>query len=163
VSRQEFYFTAFGEPAPQGSKNVYNGRLVEASKKLKPWRAAVAEAVERAFVATGDRSMFTGPVVVRAVFYLPRPKSVKRFLPTVPPDIDKLQRALGDAMSVDSQLIQDDSLIVSWIPAKIYAAAPEDAGVRVAIRAVDLESHSDPLQAIQAAWSSLTLESTSWE
>ena len=139
---------------------MYNGRLVEASKKLKPWRAAVAEAVERTFIATGDRTMFTGPVVVRAVFYLPKPKSVKRFLPTVPPDIDKLQRALGDAMSVDTQLIQDDSLIVSWLPAKVYATNPEDSGVRVAIRSVDIENDKDQLAAIEAAWSKLT---TKWQ
>lgn len=131
--RQELYFTAFGDPAPQGSKNVYNGRLVEASKKVKPWRAAVADAVFRAMVATHDERQFTEPVVVEATFFLPRPKTVKRLLPSVPPDLDKLQRALGDALSVDSQVLADDSLIVKWVSSKVYADS-RDAGARVSIR-----------------------------
>lgn len=131
--RQELYFTAFGDPAPQGSKNVYNGRLVEASKKLKPWRAAVADAVFRTFVATSDESQFTEPVIVYATFYLPRPKSVKRLLPSVPPDLDKLQRALGDALSIDAKVLADDSLIVQWVSTKLYSDA-HNAGVRVAVK-----------------------------
>lgn len=131
--REELYFTAYGDPAPQGSKNVYNGRLVESSKKLKPWRAAVADAVFRAMMATGDERQFTDPVLVRATFYLPRPRTVKRELPSVPPDLDKLQRSLGDALSIDSQVLQDDSLIVRWETSKVYAD-DQDAGVRVAIR-----------------------------
>ncbi len=134
--RQELYFTAFGDPAPQGSKNVYNGRLVEASKKLKPWRAAVADAVFRAFVATGDESQFTEPVEVTATFYLPRPRTVKRLLPSVPPDLDKLQRSLGDALSVDAKVLADDSLIVKWNASKLYAENLNDTGVRVAIRTI---------------------------
>ena len=136
--RQELYFTAFGDPAPQGSKNVYNGRLVEASKKLKPWRAAVADAVFKAFVATSDERQFTEPVVIRATFFLPRPKSVKRWLPSVPPDLDKLQRALGDALSIDTKVLADDSLIVRWETSKVYADH-QDAGVRVAIRLATVE------------------------
>lgn len=131
--RKELYFTAFGDPAPQGSKNVYNGRLVEASKKVKPWRAAIAEAVFRAFVATGDESMFVDPVVVYATFIMPRPKTVKREYPSVAPDLDKLQRALGDAMSIDAKVLEDDSLIVKWVSSKIYGPVHE-AGVRVGVR-----------------------------
>jgi Holliday junction resolvase RusA-like endonuclease len=133
TSRQELYFTAFGDPAPQGSKKVYNGRLVEASKKLRPWRAAVADAVFRAYVATGDYRQFTEPVIVRATFYLPRKPTVKRLLPSVPPDLDKLQRSLGDALSIDAAVLKDDSLIVHWITSKVYADA-QDAGVRVGIK-----------------------------
>lgn len=136
--RQELYFTVFGDPAPQGSKNVYNGRLVEASKKVKPWRAAIAKEVFKTFVMTGDDRQFTDPVEVRATFYLPRPKTVKRELPSVPPDLDKLQRALGDALSIDAQVLADDALIVRWETSKLYADNPADSGVRVAIRTIAL-------------------------
>lgn len=138
MSRQELYFTVFGRPVPQGSKNVYRGRLVEASKDLKPWRAAIAAAVWETWMLTGDERPFTDPVVIKATFILPKPKTVKRLLPTVPPDLDKLQRALGDALSIDSQALQDDSFIVGWRTNKIYAQDPQDAGVRVSVRAVDL-------------------------
>jgi Holliday junction resolvase RusA-like endonuclease len=137
MSRQEFYFTALGIPRPQGSKRyVGNGRFIEASN-VKPWRKAIAEAVEVARIATGDDSVFTEPVIVWATFFLPRPKTVKRLLPTVPPDLDKLMRGLGDGMSVDSTMLSDDSLIVKWHAGKIYADE-HDAGVRVAIKTVAL-------------------------
>lgn len=136
--RQELYFTAIGTPRPQGSKrHVGNGRMVEASD-VKPWRKAIADAVNRAWVATGDSSQFTEPVIVWATFYLPRPKSVKRLLPSVPPDLDKLCRALGDGLSVETPAaLLDDSLIVQWHVAKVYAD-DHDAGVRVAIKTVAL-------------------------
>jgi len=117
----ELRFTAFGEPAPQGSKKyVGNGRFVEASKKLKPWRAAVADAVFQTWVKE-EQLQFVNPVVVFATFYIPRPKSVRRLLPAVAPDLDKLQRALGDALSVDAGVIADDGLIVKWVTEKLYA------------------------------------------
>ena len=61
MTRQSAYFEVIGtEPAPQGSKRYLgNGRFVEASKKLEPWRRAVAEAVEAMFEATGDRTAFS--------------------------------------------------------------------------------------------------------
>jgi Holliday junction resolvase RusA-like endonuclease len=137
MDRQEFYFTALGIPRPQGSKRyVGNGRFIEASN-VKPWRKAIAEAMDRARVATGDDSTFTEPVIVWATFFLPRPKTVKRILPTVPPDLDKLCRGLGDGMSIDSSMLADDSLIVKWHAAKVYADEHE-AGVRVAIKTVAL-------------------------
>jgi len=139
MNRKELHFTVFGRPVPQGSKNVYRGRLVEASKDLKPWRAAIAHEVFRTWTKTGDERPFTDPVVIRATFILPKPKTVKRLLPSVPPDLDKLQRALGDALSIDSQALIDDSFIVGWRSTKIYAPDPADAGVRVSIRAVDLD------------------------
>lgn len=122
MTRTELYFTAYGIPRPQGSKrHVGNGRLIEASD-VKPWRLAIARAVEAAFEASGDSTPFSEPVVVTAKFYLPKPKSVKRFLPSVAPDLDKLQRALGDGLSVETPAaLLDDSLIVDWHAKKRYA------------------------------------------
>jgi Holliday junction resolvase RusA-like endonuclease len=111
--------------------------MIEASTKLKPWRASIRDAVLSTFVATGDDSSFTEPVIVRATFYLPRPKSVKRLWPSVAPDLDKLCRSLGDALSIDTKVLADDSLIVKWHAVKVYAD-DHDAGVRVAIRTVSL-------------------------
>lgn len=125
-----------------------NGRFVEASD-VKPWRKAIASAVESAFLATGDDRPFTEPVVVYATFFLPRPKSVKRLFPSVAPDLDKLQRALGDALSVDSTALADDALIVRWHSVKLYADN-QDAGVRVAIRTVEFDdSQNNDLVNIQ--------------
>lgn len=139
--RTELYFTAYGVPRPQGSKrHVGNGVMVEASD-VKPWRKAIANAVFEAWTRTGDDRAFTGPVVVWATFYLPRPKSVKRLLPHVSPDLDKLCRGLGDALSIDSKALDDDALIVKWHAAKVYADGHEP-GVSVAIKAYQPEDNS---------------------
>jgi len=136
----ELRFTALGEPAPQGSKkHVGNGRFVEASKKLKPWRAAVADAVFRVWAQDGSR-VFDTPVVVYATFYIPRPKSVRRLLPSVPPDLDKLQRSLGDALSVDAGVLADDSLIVKWVAEKRYADEHEPG---VVCRIIEFDDYNE--------------------
>jgi len=138
--RNELYFTAYGIPRPQGSKrHVGNGVMIEASD-VKPWRKAIANAVFEAWIRSGDDRPFTGPVEVWATFYLPRPKTIKRLLPSVAPDLDKLQRALGDALSIDSKALADDSLIVRWNASKLYADS-HDAGVRVAIKAINTEDN----------------------
>lgn len=121
----------FGEPAPQGSKRVYNGRIVEAgSKKLKPWRKAIADACFN--LLTEEHALITGPVKVEVDFYLPRPSSIsqkKRALPIVPPDIDKLCRSLLDGLNQgadsgkvgDGIIYADDSQVVELIARKYYA------------------------------------------
>jgi len=137
VSRtNDLNFFAEGIPRPQGSKRYLgNGRFVEASD-VKPWRAAIANAVFTEWVRTGDDQAFDGPVKVTAVFYMPKPKTVKRLFPSVAPDLDKLQRALGDALSVDCKALADDSLIVEWSSFKVYPAPGEPTGVRVNVTAL---------------------------
>jgi Holliday junction resolvase RusA-like endonuclease len=123
-------FRIFGDPAPQGSKRVFNGRVVEAAgQRLKVWRKAIAEAVEEALPA--DHQLILGPVKVEVTFYLPRPASIKpskRPLPIVPPDVDKLCRAALDGLgqglngkSGDGRLWADDSLVVELTAIKLYA------------------------------------------
>lgn len=126
-------FRAYGTPRPQGSKRyVGNGRFIEASD-VKPWRAAIANAAFEVWSSKGSQQ-FTDPVVVTAIFFMAKPKSVKRLFPSVAPDLDKKMRALGDALSVDSPILLDDSLIVRWEATKVYAMSPELAGVYVHIR-----------------------------
>jgi crossover junction endodeoxyribonuclease RusA len=109
------------EPGPQGSKrHVGNGRLIEASKKVAPWRAAVAIAVQRAWLDYHGFIVFDGPVQVDITFWLPRPATVKRELPTVPPDIDKLCRSTLDGL-VQGGALKDDSLVVILRAKKRYA------------------------------------------
>ena len=124
MTREFAAFEVVGvEPAPQGSKRyVGNGRFVEASKKLEPWRQAIAAAVKEMFEATGDDTPFSEACQVEVTFVLPKPKTVKRELPTVAPDADKLARSLGDSMSLPKYavLIEDDALICRWEIRKVY-------------------------------------------
>lgn len=106
-----------GIPAPQGSKrHVGNGRIIESSKKVAPWRKAVAEAL-----ADIPKPMFvTEPVSVQVIFFLPRPTTVRRVWPIVPPDIDKLDRGLLDALTL-AGVWSDDAQVVEMFSVKQYA------------------------------------------
>jgi Holliday junction resolvase RusA-like endonuclease len=113
----------YGDPAPQGSKRVFNGRIVEASgNKLKVWRKAIAAACQN--IVTEEHSLLLGPVRVEVEFYLPRPASVtikKRALPIVPPDLDKLLRGLLDGIGQSEVIWGDDSQVVQIDAVKLYA------------------------------------------
>jgi Holliday junction resolvase RusA-like endonuclease len=112
-------FVVLGQPVPQGSmKHVGGGRIVSKSPKLKEWREKIAQVVRDQVGEPAHRSA----VSVTAVFIFNKPKTVQRDRPTVPPDLDKLQRALGDAISIDVKYLIDDSQIVDWHSEKVYGA-----------------------------------------
>jgi len=50
---------------------------------------------------------------------MPEPKRPKYALPAVKPDTDKLQRALGDVLTI-AQIIHDDARITTWHATKRY-------------------------------------------
>ena len=63
-----------------------------------------------------------GPVELEIMFYLDRPSSVstvKRPHPTVPPDIDKLIRAVQDSLT--GVVYEDDSQVIRVLAWKVYA------------------------------------------
>jgi Holliday junction resolvase RusA-like endonuclease len=121
----------FGDPAPQGSKRVFNGRVVEASgAKLKTWRKAIAVACHE--LVNEQHSLLLEAVRVEIDFYLPRPASVtikKRRLPIVPPYLDKLCRGVLDGIGQglvtgkvgDGIIYGDDSQVVELVARKHYA------------------------------------------
>ena len=125
-------FQVFGDPTPQGSKRVFNGRVVEAAgQRLKAWRKAIAEACE----VNKKEELILGPVRLEVDFYLRRPKTVKqsqRALPIVPPDLDKLIRAVGDGIGQSEVIWKDDSQIVEMIGSKVYADG-RDPGATIKI------------------------------
>lgn len=122
-----------GVPQPQGSKNAYlrGGRcvLVEANKNLPVWRAYVQEMLEQ---ANGSCEPMTGPISLTAIFFMPKPRTVKRRLPTVAPDLDKLVRAIGDACT-KSGIIEDDSQICEIVAHKVYEDSELPRGVLITV------------------------------
>lgn len=149
-----------GIPAPQGSKkHVGGGRMVESSKKVKPWRKAVHEAA-RAAQPAGFRA-FDGPVAVTYEFWMPRPTTYPktwRVLPHKTPDLDKLLRSTNDALT-SSGTIQDDGRIViitsteEYVPSDPRHARDGDAatsGVLITIAAVD--AVAEPARTLARTW-----------
>lgn len=124
-----------GDPAPQGSKRVFNGRVVEAAgEKLKRWRKAIALACQE----YAGQNIILGPVRLEVAFYMPRPQTVKiskRPLPIVPPDLDKLLRAVGDGIGQSEVIWGDDSQIVEILATKEYAD-DRDPGATIRIIAL---------------------------
>jgi crossover junction endodeoxyribonuclease RusA len=104
-------------------KHVGGGRLVPSNKRLGSWRATVIAAA-RAAMGDGWEPL-DGPLTVHLDVYLPRPASTKfKDFPAGAPDMDKLQRAVGDALTL-SGAIKDDARIVSWHAHKKWAVGIE--------------------------------------
>ena len=118
-----------GVPVSQGSKrHVGQGRMIESSRKLAPWRALVAA---RAEVAMQERKLYDEPLWLAARFTFWRPKGHYRtgklsdqlkagagsHVGTYP-DIEKLLRAVNDAM--EGIVFRNDSLVARVFAEKVY-------------------------------------------
>lgn len=130
-----------GIPIPQGSKtaHVLKGRAIlrdANASKLKPWRKHVRAVAED---ATRYHDTITGPVRVWVRFTFNRPPShyrtgrnahlLKDQAPTYPTaknDVDKLQRAIFDALT-DAHVWKDDGQVVDVRARKFYADEHEYA------------------------------------
>jgi Holliday junction resolvase RusA-like endonuclease len=146
---------AYGLPAPQGSKkHVGRGVMVESSKQLPVWREDVKHA---ALTALRDNPMWDrtfSTITAHMVFTFPRPRVHYRtgkwshllrdgapVLHTKKPDLDKLIRSTGDALTAagvfvdDSRLARVDAtkvftpLVPGWSP----TGALDRPGVRIVL------------------------------
>jgi len=138
-------FDVHGLPIAQGSKRVIGKAVIESNQaKLKPWRQDVAGA---AVAAMNGSSPYSGPVSVKVMFFLPRPKShygtgrnsehLKSAAPVAPavkPDVDKLTRAVLDALT--GIVFHDDSQVVDLYAHKVYAEYANYPGCMVEVRRV---------------------------
>lgn len=139
-----------GTPQQQGSKTrTPQGFSREANRNLAPWRAdAISHLQAAALTQWGHagESPITHGVHVDVMFVYVRPKAHYRtgrnanllrddvpLHKTSAPDTDKLQRALGDALT-QAGIVRDDCLIVRWTASKIYGSRPY---VELTVRRVD--------------------------
>ena len=115
----EVSLSVTGDPASQGSHAIMHGRIVQVnSSKHKAWRKAIVQ--EAIATLPNDWQPIDEPCELIVNFYLPKPKTVDRQLPSVSPDLDKLIRAVGDSLT-DSGVVVDDSRIVRISARKLYA------------------------------------------
>ena len=144
-----FSFFVPGEPITEGSTRAFTSgqRVVvthDRGPELDQWRLKVAHAAQAAAQDAGWEPRYDGPVAVTAAFFLPRPKSAKkRLVPHVKPDLDKLIRAVGDALAPYKQpgVLKDDSRIVTWRATKDYDDVYK-SGVLIYVSRVDEEGLS---------------------
>lgn len=136
-------FSVLGTPVPQGSTRAYvvGGRAVTTNKtrNLTEWRRAIADGARKAH---GFRDPLTGPLSVTLHFVLQRPKSARKadLWPAKRPDLDKMVRAVLDALSVDAAVIRDDAQVVAINADKQYASPGDPPGVHVIVEDWTVES-----------------------
>jgi Holliday junction resolvase RusA-like endonuclease len=134
-------FRVAGLPQPQGSKTIGRTRtgntyLREDNPHLRSWRADVAVAALDAMTVGDDirrQAPHPGPVRLEATFVFPRPRhhyrtgrNAGQLRPSAPihcdkrPDLDKLVRALGDALT--GIVLVDDAQVAELAASKCYGA-----------------------------------------
>jgi Holliday junction resolvase RusA-like endonuclease len=109
--------TIYGTPVPKGRARVTT--VGGHARAYTPKATAAWEAEIRRQAA----QQYSGPPLdyalsVTAIFYLPRPKTCKRCVPSVRPDLDNYIKALTDALN--DVLWKDDGQIVSVTAEKRY-------------------------------------------
>ena len=127
-------FNVYGIPQPKGStksfmvedKTTHKLKVITTSdnKNLKSWHQMVNTAAQEHRPGPGG-GLLSGPVEIVLTFYLLRPKSVserRRPLPVVKPDLDKLTRAVLDALK--GKIYADDSQVVGLDVRKYYGNPP---------------------------------------
>jgi crossover junction endodeoxyribonuclease RusA len=148
-----FTLSVTGEPIPQGSKSrSRTGHMYEANKRTAPWRKLVRARAEEKVAELGHEP-YDGPLRVHIVFRMPRPKShfgtgrnsalLRERAPWHPrskPDIDKLARAILDALTT-AGVWTDDCRVVELHLRKRYAGGGPEGGPGVLI---DVEQLTDP-------------------
>lgn len=149
-----------GRPAPQGSKHgrpIYRGRgatreftgkvaQVESSKAVKPWRDDIRAALLDETGQPRHRFADEDPIVVRLEFVMPRPASTpkRRTPPAIrKPDVDKLARALLDAIT-SAGVISDDARVVDLHATKRLAELGETPGCRITIHGHAVDQPNAP-------------------
>jgi len=132
----------YGVPVPQGSKKVIGRNVIEmADARLRSWRQDVAGNAKQAMEGA---SPYIEPVDVRLMFWLPRPrnhygtgrnaeklKSSAPVAPAVHPDLDKLTRAVLDALT--GIVFHDDKQVVGLRLSKLYSDGDSSPGMMGAV------------------------------
>lgn len=124
ISGISTYFFVAGRPVPQGSLKFINGHAIHVrANDLAVWRATIANEARRTLIGKASEG-----VEIHITFQLARPKTVKRKEPFKRPDIDKLARAVLDALT--GVAYDDDEQVVKLIASKEYAET-EGAWIKI--------------------------------
>ena len=135
------------EPIPQGSKTAFvtkkgkavvvEGRNAEGRERFNTWRQDVQQAAHKAREEMGFELQEDQAIQVVIFFYFDRPKSVsvkKRPSHTVAPDVDKLVRAVFDALT--GIIFKDDAQVVNVSAYKAYCEGDLSPGARIKLDVV---------------------------
>lgn len=114
-----------GKPVPQGSKRIVRGRMIESARGHRAWRESVAMAALAARQKSHAMFPLTSYASVTLRFCVPGAATAK-------PDIDKLARAVLDALT-EAGIIRDDAIVISLSAEKHRPRDGERPGVDVRV------------------------------
>jgi Holliday junction resolvase RusA-like endonuclease len=111
--------------------------LTESNRNVRSWQQLVSEGASHALqeLPESERMLLTHGVRLTVRFFLPRPKKYAKrgvFVPhCTAPDVDKLARAIGDALT--NVAYHDDRQVTELVAGKYYAevGAPAYVDIRV--------------------------------
>lgn len=134
-----------GVPVPQGSIDFFGKGRMKYRDDLKPWR----DKIRAEYIRQHGSWRIEGAVRLEAEFILPRPKnhygtganagiikaSYVKAKPTTKPDVDKLLRSCGDALTLGDlpKPFDDDAQITESHSRKRYVDQGEQPGVVIVI------------------------------
>ena len=124
-------FTVTGTPVGQGSmRSPRAGVVLHSTDKLKGWREAVGWAAKEAMAG---RALLQGPLYLQAWFHFAAPKSQPRRFGSkaTAPDLDKLLRAIGDAL--EGIVYANDAQIARVSAEKRWVARGDSGGAYVEV------------------------------
>lgn len=122
-----------GQPLYVDGKPVLRSVATADNPRLHDWQSLVGDAARRALEQQAELQLFVDAVSLAVLFELPRPTSLPKRVTahTKKPDLDKLARAVKDALK--GIVWKDDSQVVEIFTRKRYAEASAPARALIAI------------------------------
>jgi crossover junction endodeoxyribonuclease RusA len=136
-------FTVYGLARTKGNHRAIHVKgmkfpiVTESNRNVASWQQLVAAAASQAIATApaAERGLITGGVRVTVGFYLQRPRKFgKRGVfvhHTVKPDLDRLERAILDALTAIAY--HDDKQVTEIVTGKYYAGVDEPARVNIRV------------------------------
>lgn len=135
MSKYLISFFVPGKAITEGSTRYLGVRggkpiITHDNPELLAWRQKVADVAVLYARQAGWSLPLDEPVIVRVAFTLKQLKKPQWSEAATVPDLDKLQRAIGDALGAEGSVLREDSRIYEWHAVKQYGDKP---GVQVTI------------------------------
>lgn len=108
------------QPTPKGRPRAVLNKKTATIRNYTPAKTRNFESfIKRQAAKQYKETPLEGPISLRVVFYIERPKTVTRQFPEVKPDLDNYIKAVSDALN--NIIYKDDSQIVKIQALKLYA------------------------------------------
>lgn len=125
-----------GIPAPQPRPRVCKNGHAYNPDTADAWKNSIMQAVFAHAVKTGCDTRLEGPVYVKMLFVLPRPKRRKHDLfSDVRPDLDNYVKAVLDALT-DIKVWNDDGQVAQFFAEKAYVSCGGASGMYLTIKEI---------------------------